>query len=369
MSSGKNKYDEFIEEKLSTSLENNDKNKKKPLVKISSTDEKDITIELSRHKKEEDERSTNSAEFSGQQLKKETIKKISNTTREKKPIKLSQKQYDKYTQQMRERTMRMELQKIDKETERLKRKYEEKYSLLHLFDNNPQFQKILKMVQKQLLLFFLIGLLLTILSGLVYFYVSKRKIAIALSNFILSIIELSIFIILIIALKLGLLNDPNLSKAFRLFIIIEYLMLIALFIVNLINVFFIKRYLKKIGLEAKIFVFILFLSIMILFIIIFKYNFNLFAESVLILLKKKTEYSILMLNEQNYKSETNLITNLSDSNNVTTSALINNSTGILTENANSKTINKEEEQFMNYNYFNKFHYSVTTNRKEEKYFK
>ena len=107
---------------------------------------------------------------------------------------------------------------------------------------------------------------------------------------------------------------------------------------------------------------------MILFIISFKYNFDLFVESMLILLNKKTEYSILILNEQNSKTEVNAIENLSNSNNVTSSALLSNSNGILTENQNNKEINKEEEQFRNFNYFNKFHYSVTTNRKEDKYF-
>ena len=370
MSSGDKKYNQLVEEQNSSSdkKKQNEKINEKPLIKKSSSDEKDITIELSSHKKEEDEKSINSAEFSAQYLKDEYLKKIPKTSRERKPVKLSQKQYDKYTQKMKERTMRMELQKIDKETERLKRKYEEKHSFLHLFDNNPQFQKMLNFVQKQLLLFFLLGVLLVIFSGIIYFYVTKGKLGIAMASFSLSITELSLFVILIISLKLGLLNDPNLSKAFRIFVVFEFFMLIALFIVNLITIFFIKKYLKKIDTKAKIFIYILFLLILILFIISFKYNFDLFVESMLILLNKKTEYSILILNEQNSKTEVNAIENLSNSNNVTSSALLSNSNGILTENQNNKEINKEEEQFRNFNYFNKFHYSVTTNRKEDKYF-
>lgn len=371
MSTGNQKYNELIEENISSSSKKkqNEKVNENSLKKKSSSNEKAITIELSSHKKEEDEKSINSAEFSAQYLNQESLKKVPKTSLERKPIKLSQKMYDKYTQKMQERTMRMELQKIDKETERLKRKYEEKNLFLHLFDNNPQFQKMLKFVHKQLLLFFLIGALLIIYSGLIYFYVTKRKLGIALASFSLSITELSIFMILIISLKLGLLNDPNLSKAFRIFVIFEFFMLIALFVVNFITAFFIKRYLKKIDSKAKFFIYLLLVSIVILFIITFKYNYDLFVESMLILLNKKTEYSILILNEQNSKAEINPIENLSNSNNVTTSALITESTSVLTENKNNKEINKEEEQFRNFNYFNKFHYSITTNRKDDKYFK
>ena len=47
------------------------------------------------------------------------------------------------------------------------------------------------------------------------------------------------------------------------------------------------------------------------------------------------------------------------------------STGIINENLNKynnpASMNKEEEQFRNYNFFNQFHYSVTSNRKEDKF--
>ena len=122
MSSGDKKYNQLVEEPNSSSdkKKQNEKINEKPLIKKSISDEKDITIELSSHKKEEDEKSINSAEFSAQYLKDEYLKKIPKTSRERKPVKLSKKQYDKYTQKMKDRTMRMELQKIDKETERLK---------------------------------------------------------------------------------------------------------------------------------------------------------------------------------------------------------------------------------------------------------
>ena len=74
-----------------------------------------------------------------------------------------------------------------------------------------------------------------------------------------------------------------------------------------------------------------------IFIFIFKFCLNLFFESVLILLNRKTEYSILMLNEQNIKSDMNFNTNLSTtSNNITTENLNHNSTNIFTINNNKE---------------------------------
>ena len=104
----------------------------------------------------------------------------------------------------------------------------------------------------------------------------------------------------------------------------------------------------------------------IIFIVTFKYCFNLFVESVLILLNRKTEYSILMLKELNNKNEINFNTNLSTmSNNVTTEGLNNNSTNIFmidNNSNNNKEDKKEEEQYRTFNYYNKFHYSVTSSR-------
>ena len=351
------------------------KDKKVPLIKQSSTDKNDIIIDLSHNKrKEDDEKSSNSAEFSGQHLKSDTeIRKIkAKTTREIKPKILSQKAYDKYTQRLKERTMRMEIDKIDKETERIKQKYEEKNAFLHLFDNNPQFQKMLKYVEKQLLLILVLGIITCIFSGLIYFYISRRKMGLALANFSISISEMALFFILFVSLKLGLLNDPNLSKAFRLFVIFEFLTLISSLVINILLAIFIKSYLKRVDKIFRIIVYILFLCIMILFIVTFKYCLTLFVESILILLNKKTEYSILMINEHNSKSELNIIANLQTSNNISTEGLMNTSTGILGQNENNnqnnKQLNKEEEQYKNFNYFHKFHYSVTSNREEEKYF-
>ena len=107
---------------------------------------------------------------------------------------------------------------------------------------------------------------------------------------------------------------------------------------------------------------------MIVFIILFtliiiKFCWNLFTESVLILLGKKTEYSILIIREQNLKrNEINFNTNTSDVNDTLESltkstALFNNET--------NKEKDKEEEQYKAFNYYNRFHYSVSSARQRD----
>jgi hypothetical protein len=373
--SGEVKHIPFIDENVSISskkIEKKDKDKKVELVK---KDHNGIIIELSNKKTDktdEDENSTNSAEFSGNVLRKEKEKENQNSIRMKKPKKLSQKAYEKMTQKLKERTMRMEIEKIDKETERIKQIYEEKNAFLHSFDNNPQFQKMLKFVEKQLILLFFLGIVICVFSSIVYFYITKRKDALSLADLFLSFTEISIVFILIITLKIGLLNDPNLSKAFRLFVIFEFLLLIGNFIINILVIIMIKEYLTKIPNAIKIIVYLLFVILIALFILIFKMCLSLFIESILILINKKTEYSILIINEQNAKSESNIVGNLSTSNNYSTEGLNNDTTtGIISENEkkqNFLTMNKDEEKFKNMNYFNRFHYSITSDRKDDKYY-
>ena len=112
--------------------------------------------------------------------------------------------------------------------------------------------------------------------------------------------------------------------------------------------------------------------IIVLFIITFKFCFVLFAESTLILLNKKTEYSILMINEKNTRNEINEVNNLSTSSNNISTQVLNTTSNDMFDNNSKKSnslITKEEEEYRNYNYFKRFHYSVTSDRKEEKYIK
>ena len=231
---------------------------------------------------------------------------------------------------------------------------------------------MLKFVEKQLILIFFLGIVICLFSSILYFYVTKRKDSLSLANLILSFAEIPIVFILIITHKLGLLNDPNLSKAFRLFVIFEFLLLIGNLIINILVIIMIKEYLTKIPNAIKIIVYLLFVILIALFILIFKMCLSLFIESILILINKKTEYSILIINEQNAKSESNIVGNLSTSNNYSTEGLNNDTTtGIISENEkkqNFLTMNKDEEKFKNMNYFNRFHYSITSDRKDDKFY-
>jgi hypothetical protein len=375
--SSKIKSHPFVEENGSISNEKKGKkDKNPPLIRKSESDKNDIIIELSHKKQEEDEKSTNSAEFSGQlfnthKQKEKEFEEAKAKTFRSFPIKLSKKGYENYTQRLKEKTMRKEIEKIQKETERIKKIYEEKNSFLHLFDNNPQFQKMLKMVEKQLILIFLQGILICIFSCFIYFYVTKKKSGLALGNISISIAEISFLVILFLSLKIGLLNDPELSKAFRVFVILECLMLISSFIITILIPFLITKYLKKLDNNImKLVVYILFSLVMICFIITFKKCYNLFVESIFILLNKKTEYSILMVKEQN-NNEYNASMNMTTSNSMSTAEINNSSTGIFSDNQrnNNNIMTKEEEQYRNYNYFNTFHYSITSDRKDNKYFK
>ena len=141
--SGTVKHIPFIDENVSISSKKNEKKDKDKKVELVKKDQNGIIIELSSKKTDktdEDENSANSDEFSGNVLRKEKEKENQNSIQMIKPKKLSQKAYEKMTQKLKERTMRMEIEKIDKETERIKQIYEEKNAFLHSFDNNPQFQ-------------------------------------------------------------------------------------------------------------------------------------------------------------------------------------------------------------------------------------
>ena len=336
--------------------------------KKKSSDKNDIIIELSKKKSEEEDKSMNSAECIEKELKSKENDQ-SNSSKEVKPIKLSQKAYEKYTERLKERTMRIELEKQYLETEKLKNKYEEKNSFLHKFDNNTHFQKMLKMVNSQLKLFFIGGVFLNIFSSLLYFYITRRKEGLALSSFCLSLTEISICVVLFAGLKLGLLNDPHLSKAFRLFVIMESSLYITAFIMNVITGILDSSYFNEnVEFIMKIIIYIIFILMILFFIVAFKFCLNLFVESALILLSMKTEYSILILNEQNIKNDMNFNINLSTTSNDITTEGLKNSTNIfnIDNNANNNNEeNKEEEKYKTYNYYNKFHYSITSTRNNE----
>ena len=368
----------FIEENINISPGNKtikaqNKVQKIPLIRKNPNDKNDVIIDLSSNKKgkkEEDENSTNSAEFSGNILKEEkNQKKIWKTTREKSPMVLSPKAYERYNQRMKERTMRLEIEKISRETERFKKEYEEKNSYKHIFDNNPQFQKMLKSIEIQLFIIFIISIVLFIFNAIFFFKISRKKFGLSLTNLILSMGEIAIFFILIISLKLGLLNDPDLSKAFRLFVLIEFLMQITSAIINIVIGILIHEYIYKMDKIKVIFIYIIIAAIELLYLFMFKFCFILFFESSLILLNKKTEYSILMINDANLKSnDFSINEHLSTSNNLSSVKLTQTENNFINDTEQKYKMQKDDEKYRNYNYFNRFHYSVTSARNEPKYF-
>lgn len=339
-----------------------------------------ININIPKKKLEEDDNSSSKQLKSKEnnELDKEKKKDInkkndkiknestSNISLQEKNLSNYQKAYDKYAEKMKEKTMRNEVDKIYKETERMKQKYEENSSNLHKFDNNPQFQKMLNGVGKQLFYLLSETILLNIFSSLIYFVVTQGKDGISLVSFCLSVILFAFSILLLTSLKLGLLNDPHLSKAFRLFVVFEYFLILTTFAFNIASMFIGLNYTKKKGgLKLKIIIYILFSLAFLFFFPIIKYCSTLFFESMHILFGKKTEYSILMLNEQSshnlYKSDPNLSTSLNDGLNKTTSEFLSETNNY----KNSKESNNDEEKYKNDYYFQKFHYSVSSERKED----
>ena len=359
----------FIEENISISSGNkpNQKNQNKIPIIRKDNEKNDIIIDLSQKKetkKEEDEFSMNSAEFSGQVFKEEKIKYKAKTERQK-PLFKTKKDYERYNERIKERTMRLEIEKMDKETERLQKEYEEKNSYNYLFNNNPQFKKMVKSVQIQLLLIFIISILILILSSIVYFNLTKKKLGISLANIVLSISEITIILVLIISINIGLLNDPDLSKTIRLFISFEFILQIVTFVFNIIIPFLIYHYLNKKSKVTMVITYLLFAFVILLTIFSFKFCYILYLESFLILLNKKTEYAILIIKEQNNK----INQDLSVSNNISTLQLNQTESNLITDNEKIVKADKNDEKYRNFHFFNRFHYSITSDRKEPNYFK
>lgn len=359
-----------------SSKQRKNKNFDKKKFKYSNDNKENISINIVNTIKREDNSSSKELKIIEEENENEIEKErsISKDIKQKKKINfldnqkiLYQKKYDKYAQKIKEKEMRNELQRIYHETERLKQKYQEKNSNLHIFNNNPQFKKMINKLERQLLYFLFVDIILHLFNEIIYFKLTNEKEEIGLASFCLSITLVTISLLLLIFLKLGLLNDPHLSKTFRFFEVLEFLILTSTFFFNIVTGFLSIYYIQKIAvMKVNIVIYLLFLAILFIFILRIKYNINLFIESLFILLGKKTEYSILILRERKLNKENNsdnLSASLSiDRLNKTNSNLFDDI------NQNYGEFNKdEEEKFLNYNYYNKFHYSVSSDREGEKY--
>jgi len=257
---------------------------------------------------------------------------------------------EKYEQKLKENTMRNELDKISNETERLKQEYEEKSSKYYLFEN-PQFKKFIKNVEMQLL--FLLGLsgLLSIFSIALIISNSAKEIGgFSIACLIITIMLVANNLILIACVKMGLLNDTYLSKAFRMFVIMESLLLLTSLCFNITSLFLNKK------ISHKFWIFSLLILIMLDLIFVVKKCLNLFVESCLILRGKKTEYSVLISKENQGNSRTNTSLNFS---------LDKTTNDLLDEGINKNIEEEKENNFKVINFFNKFHYSVSSDRKND----
>ena len=201
--------------------------------------------------------------------------------KEKKPKNLSKKEIEIMNQKIKEDTMRNEVDKIYHETERLKQEYEEKNSKYFLF-NNPQFIKYIKKVEKQLYFLMSLVVLLSIFSILMVNNTDKIYEGIVISSLVITILSFSDNILLIACVKIGLLNDSELSKSFRFFAFLESILLLTSLCFNFSSLFMIK---KKCSL--KYFIVIFFILIIIDLIFVLKKSLDLFIETFLILIGKK----------------------------------------------------------------------------------
>ena len=257
---------------------------------------------------------------------------------------------EKYEQKLKENTMRNELDKISNETERLKQEYEEKSSKYYLFEN-PQFKKFIKNVEMQLLFLLGMSVLLSVFSIVLIASNSAKEIGgFSIACLIITIMLVANNLILIACVKMGLLNDTYLSKAFRMFVIMESLLLITTLCFNITSLFLNKK------ISHKFWIFSLLILIMLDLIFVVKKCLNLFVESCLILLGKKTEYSVLISKENQGNIRTNTSLNFS---------LDKTTNDLLDEGINKNIEEEKENNFKVYNFFNKFHYSVSSDRKND----
>jgi len=264
---------------------------------------------------------------------------------------IAKREKEKYDEKMKENTMRDELDKISNETERLKQEYEEKNSKYYLF-KNPQFRKFIKNVEIKLFYLLLsLSCLLTIFSITFIFSSVKGIEGIPIAALIITILFFSDNISLIACVKMGLLNDAELSKAFRIFVVFGVLLLITSTCFNFCSIFL---YNKKIS--NKFWIFALLILIILDLIFVIKKCLNLFIETIMILLGKKTEYSVLISREKHSDNRNNTSLNFS---------LNKTNSDFLDENKNKIEEDEIDESFKNFNYFNKFHYSVSCDRKND----
>ena len=356
---------------ISISNKKNKKNKNHIKQRKNIENKENIPLNIIKEVDEEESCSKNLKSKQNEKKEKEESKQRKNDmiSLSVKQDKLYKNESEKYKRIMKEKAMRMEIDRIYNETVRLNQEYEEKKRNLHLFINNPQFKKVFDDVKFKLLFFLLIEIIFIAYSVVIYLKLVEDNKGIGLASLCLSIALLAMTIILMASLKIGILNDPHLSKAFRFFVVFQFLVLVSSFCICIFSGFaFIYNmeniYIMDYTMTNKIILYILFLIVLLAFIARIKIGFNLFFESALILIGKKTEYSVLILREEKSNKDNNY-SNLSTS--LSNDGLNRSNLKLVNENNGNKKLNEEDINYMAYNYFNKFHYSVSSDRKGELY--
>jgi hypothetical protein len=354
---------------ISISNKKNKKNKNHSKQRKNIENKENISLNIIKEVDEEESSAKNLKSKQNEKKEKEESKQRKNDmiSLPVKQDKLYKNEYEKYKRIMKEKAMKMEIDRIYNETERLNQEYEEKRTNLHLFINNPQFKKVIDAVKVKLLFFLLIEIIFIAYSVVIYLKLVEDNNGIGLASLCLSITLIAMTIILMAFLKIGILNDPHLSKAFRFFVVIQFLVLISSFCISIFSGFaFIYNmeniYIIDYTMNYKIILYLLFLIVLVAFIARVTIGFNLFFESVLILIGKKTEYSVLILREEKSNKDNNY-SNLSTS--ISNDGLNKSNLNLVNENNGRKKLNEEDINYMAYNYFNKFHYSVSSDRKGE----
>ena len=339
--------------KISTGKINHNDQKIKQTVELKdikpiNIQNQDLITNFNKKKSEEDFNSINSAEYSENNLNslKPEMINYNNGLR-------TAKINENYIHKKYQMTLRMEAQKYFTERENQQKRFEARNSYIHLFDNNPQFSQMLKKTEKQLYFFIIHILFLILYEAIITFVVRKGDLGFSMASFILTVTCFSFYLLVFLALKSGFLKDPNLSQSFRFIVILGFITYIVAYIFNIVSfVASIKKLKDDYNLTFRIFIYFVFLISVILVYPTLQRGYFLFIESVLIFLKKKTEYSVLILNEQN---------NITGSQNNTTSNLVTNNNLNLSkkDNNNIKPDENEQQDFRNYNYYSKFHASVS----------
>lgn len=311
-------------------------------------------------KKDPDEKSLNSAQFTEDELKGSDGKNDGNKTAEKN--KLSEKEKIKRIENQEkienDRILLNQADKMITETERMEKQYQKEHSFLYLYSQDPQLKSLINKI-KITLLKISFGCLIQLFYSLLDDLVFTKNEPVIMTFVILSIVSLFMCIFSIAIIQIGLLNDPYGSKGFRIMVVFEALVMVITYIFNLSSVLitFIRFGEERKSFVEKFLIILISISVLVLLIPLTFFCIKLGIDSGLILIGKKTEYSVLVAEEKMNKSK-------NDSNTgeiaITTSGNINSEKDKDKESEEEKQKRLDKEAIENM--FETFHVGVSAER-------